>query len=86
MSSSFASASVELSSIKFFPTGAVSLYSLLNVQNNSKSQNFENQRKINEHILLFILDELCHRLINLGDFAWSFQVDSIKKSSRKNYK
>ncbi len=50
----------------------------------SKSQTFENQLKINEHISLIILNSLCHRLINLGDFTWFIQVDSIKKPSLKN--
>ncbi len=72
----------------------LAVYSLLNVQNNSKSntnrphsksQTFENQLKINEHISLIILNSLCHRLINLGDFTWFIQVDSIKKTSLKNY-
>ncbi len=60
----------------------------LNVQNNSKSntnrphsksQTFENQLKINEHISQIILNSLCHRLINLGDFTF-IQVDSIEKN------
>ncbi len=33
----------------------------------SKSQSFENQLKINEHISLIILNSLCHRFNNLGD-------------------
>ncbi len=80
MSSIFARASAVLSSISqvFSYLSCLAVYSLLNVQNNSKSntnrlhsksQNFENQLKINEHISLIILNSLCHRLINLGDFT-----------------
>ncbi len=56
----------------------LAVYSLLNVQNNSKSntnrprsksQTSENQLKINEHISLIILNSLYQRLINLGDFT-----------------
>ncbi len=80
--------------VQYFPTWAVWLYSLLNEQNNSKSntnrphsksQTFENRLKINEHISQIILNSLCRRLINLGDFTWFIQVDSIEKTSLKNY-
>ncbi len=68
MSSSFASASV-LSSIAQVVSylSCLTAYSLLNVQNNSKSNtnrphskshNFENRLKINEHISLIILNSL----------------------------
>ncbi len=39
-----------------------------------------NQLKINEHISLIILNSLCYRLINLGDFTLFIEVDSIKKN------
>ncbi len=39
------------------------------VMDTTKSQTFENQLQINEHILLIILNSLCYRLINLGDFT-----------------
>ncbi len=42
------------------------IYSILNVQNinrpRSKSQTFENQLEINEHISEIILNSLCHSL------------------------
>ncbi len=80
MSSSFARASAVLSSISqvFSYLSCLAVYSLLNVRNNSKSntnrphsksQTFENQLKINEHISQILLNSLCHRLINLGDFT-----------------
>ncbi len=77
--SSFARASAVLSSISqvFSYLSCLAVYSLLNVQNNSvntnrphsKSQTFENQLKINEHMSLIILNLLCHKLMNLGDFT-----------------
>ncbi len=80
MSSSCARASAVLSSIAhvFSYLSCLAVYSLLNVQNNlksntnrphSKSRTCENQLKINEHISLIILNSLCHRFINLGDFT-----------------
>ncbi len=64
----------------------LAVFSLLNVQNNSKSstnkllsksQTFVSQLKITEHISLIIFNSLCYRLINLGDFTLFIQVDSI---------
>ncbi len=48
----------------------------------SKSQTFENQLKINEHISLIILNSLCYRLIDLGDLTLFIQVDSMKKKNQ----
>ncbi len=76
--SSFASASAVLYSISQVFELFGCIYSLLNAQNNSKSntnrprsksQTSENQLKINEHISQIILNSLCRRLINLGDFT-----------------
>ncbi len=84
ISSSFARTSVVLSSIAqvFYYLSCLAVSSLLNVQNNSKSntnrpssksQTFENQLKINEHISLIIFNSLCHRFIHLGDLRYFFR-------------
>ncbi len=78
MSSSFATASAVLFSISqvFCYLSFLAVYSLLNIQNDSKS-------KLNEHISLIILNSLCQRIINLGDFTLFIQVDSCKNQASK---
>ncbi len=70
-SSSFANASAVNMFFLFELSGCIVLIVPNNCQIQrgfTQTQTFDNQLKINENISLILLNSLCHRLNNLGDF------------------